>query len=505
VTHWLTNCASKLVLGIRAQAGGLPLVKPRFKWVEELAHSGTSFRVVIIGGGFSGTSLAYQLLRREPRLRIAVVDSGKTLGHGLAYQTNYLCHLLNVPTARISALPNDPGHFLRWARRNYDPKTEEGSFLPRVAYGRYLESLLKEAATRSGRDLPWFRDQALLATRVGDRYSVRLKSGREIVAEMVVIATGNIPPGDPAMPGLTDAASRYIGFSWAESALEGIFGTASVLLVGAGLTSVDLAMALTARAFHGKIHMLSRRGLLPLPHKETHSWKQFWNKESPRTTRGLMRLIRSQVRVAAEAGVDWRGVIDALRPVTQDIWRSLPDEERRRFMRHGRAYWEVHRHRIAPEVSDRLNRLMREGRIQIHSGRVVRYHEEKDHVAVTLRRRGDGQTEELHVGRVINCTGPEADWRRIDNSFLCSLFAQGLARPDSLFLGLDVDLNGCVVNDAGVPSKSLFAIGPVRKGCLWETTAVPELRKQASDLAEYIVRVAAEERPRKKRSQSISL
>lgn len=457
------------------------------------ARKETSFAVLIVGGGFSGTLLAYQLLRRAPRLSVALVDSGRPLGRGLAYRTKYLCHVLNVPAGGMSALPEDDGHFLRWVRRNYDPNADERSFLPRVVYGRYLDCLLKEAATRSGRDLPWFRDQALSTTRVGDEYSVQLESGRTILATIVVVATGNIPPGDPRMPGLTEGARKYVGFSWADNALEGVRELKDVLLIGSGLTSVDLAMALAANPFDGTIHMLSRRGLVPLSHMQTQPWPQFWDNESPKTTRGLMRLIRSQVRAAAETGSDWRAVIDALRPVTQEVWRSLPNEERRRFMRHARAYWEVHRHRIAPEVSDRLDRLIKEGRLEVHSGRITRYQEEQDHATVSFRRRGDGQIEDLRVGRVINCTGPEANFRRIDNSFLCSLFAQRLARPDSLFLGLDVDSNGCVVNDEGEASRSLFAIGPVRKGCLWETTAVPELRKQASELAEYIVRTAKEE------------
>jgi len=107
---------------------------------------------------------------------------------------------------------------------------------------------------------------------------------------------------------------------------------------------------------------------------------------------------------------------------------------------------------------------------------------------VTFRKRRNEQSGKLHVDRVINCTGPEADWRRIDNTLLSSLFAQGLARPDSLFVGLDVDRDGCMLDEQGAASQSLFAIGPVRKGGLWETTAVPELRQQASDLADQVVR-----------------
>jgi len=464
-----------------------PVNKPRFKWVDgQASEEISSFSVLIVGGGFSGAMLAFQLLRRDPQLSIAIVDGGENLGRGLAYRTTYLCHILNVSAGSMSALPDDPSHFLRWARRNHDPNVQEGSFLPRMVYGRYLDSLLKEAATRSGRNFPWFRDQALFVTRIGDEYTVQLKSGRKIHAKAVVIATGNVPPGDPAVPGLTDAAKRYVSFSWAEGALEGLRGTTDVLLIGAGLTSLDLAIALAAKGWRGRIHMLSRRGLFPLSHKRKDPWPLFWNEESPRTARGMMRLIRNQVHAATAKGKDWRGVIDALRPVTQDIWRSLPDGERRRFMRHARTYWDAHRHRVAPEVSDAFVQLVEDGRVRIHAGRLVSYREERGHAVVAFRRRRDGQIEELHVGRVINCTGPEADWRRIENSLMGSLFAQGLARPDSLFLGLDVDTNGSVIDQDGNASRTLFAIGPVRKGCLWETTAVPELRQQAVDLANHI-------------------
>jgi uncharacterized NAD(P)/FAD-binding protein YdhS len=192
-------------------------------------------------------------------------------------------------------------------------------------------------------------------------------------------------------------------------------------------------------------------------------------------------------------GIDWRSVVDALRPLTPEIWRSLPGVERKRFVRHLRPYRDVHRHRVAPDVSEQLTRLIGEEQIQIHAGRLSDYRKDENQVVVTFRRRRDGRAEKLHVSRVINCTGPEADWRRIDNSLFSSLFARRLARPDSLFLGLDTDRNGSVLNWRGAALKSLVTIGPLRKGGLWETTAVPELRQRAYGLAEHIMRVISEE------------
>jgi uncharacterized NAD(P)/FAD-binding protein YdhS len=480
--------------------------KPQLGWVVDAANSNgphsngmaLDFDVLIIGGGFSGTMLAIQLLRRNSQLKVAVVDKGKVPGRGLAYSSHYRFHVLNVPAGNMSALPGERDHFFNWARDTHDSRVRREDFLPREIYGRYLGSFLEETVAACAQSLTWFRDEALALSRSRDPFRVRLQCGRELSARSVVVATGNLPPGDPSVLELAEGASRYMSVAWSDRAFEGLRQDASVLLIGAGLTAVDLAIGFVTSGFQGKIHMLSRRGVAPQSHAASAPWPQFWNNDCPRTVRGLLRLIRREVRAAAAVGTDWRSVIDAIRPVTQDIWRSLPTEERKRFVRHLRSYWDSHRHRVAPELADLLSHLTEEGQIQIHGGRITHYREDQDQACVTFRRRQDGQMQELRVDRVINCTGPEANWRRIDNSLLNSLFAQGLAKPDPLFLGLDVDSNGAALDEQGLASKSLFAIGPVRKGNLWETTAVPELRNQAADLAEHIVGILKEDHARKK-------
>jgi uncharacterized NAD(P)/FAD-binding protein YdhS len=228
--------------------------------------------------------------------------------------------------------------------------------------------------------------------------------------------------------------------------------------------------------------------LVPQRHEQTPPWPQFWNEQSPRTTRGLLRLIRTQARLATVAGSNWRAVVDALRCVTQDIWQSLPLVEQRRFLRHLRSYWEVHRHRIAPEIADVLADLINDGQVHIRAGRVTRYRERRSFAEVVIRERVGRQVQTLRIDRMINCTGSENDCRRIDDSLIDSLFNQGLARPDPLFLGLDVGENGALIDSNGMASASLHALGPMRKGCSWETTAVPEIRVQAAELAGHLVR-----------------
>jgi uncharacterized NAD(P)/FAD-binding protein YdhS len=434
--------------------------------------------------------LAVHLLRNSSSLSVGIVDRAALPGRGLAYSSPHRFHLINVPTGEMSAWPDAPDDFLRWARTHYDAAVQTRSFPPRSVYGAYVGSLLETTLSNCGRErFQWIQDEALSLHRRKSKLAVQTKVGAELRSRVVVLATGNFPPANPRMPGLKTSTSLYFHFPWASDALENLPPGGSVLLVGSGLTSVDLIMALKSKGFRGIIHVLSRKGLFPRPRRQQRQdepWPLFWDETSPRTVRGLLRLIRVQVQAAAEKGIDWRGVIDSLRPVTQDIWRSLPLEEQKRFLRHARVYWDVHRHRLAPEIGDILADMQTEGQVRLHTGAIIRYSEDHDDAEIHYWDRESRTEKALRAHRVINCTGSETDCRRIDDSLITSLFVQGLARPDPLFLGLDVDEHGALTDYKGTPSHLLYAIGPTRKGCLWETTTVPEIRVQAAVLGERL-------------------
>ena len=441
--------------------------------------------VLIVGGGFCGAMLAVHLLR-STSLSLAVVDRSGWPGRGLAYSTPHKFHLLNVPAGQMSAFPDEPDHFLRWAQSNYNAAVQPRSFVARSVYGEYIGSLLEKAAAESGWSrFHWIQDEALSLRDRDGVLTVQRKYGAELMARAVALATGNFPPADPKIPGLKQGARHYVPFAWSSTALEAIPPAGSVLLIGSGLTAVDMIMALKSKAFKGHIHVISRRGLLPHRHKQCQEWPLFWNEKSPRTVPELLRLIRQQIAFACARDIDWRSVFDSLRPVTQQIWQSLSTNEQRRFLRHCRAYWDVHRHRVAPEIADLLADMRSEGQVLVRRGRITRYEEERGKVMVTYRESGE-EERVLQVDRVINCTGSETDCRRIDDSLMTSLIVQGYARPDPLFLGLDVDEHGALLDYGGFPSRALFAIGPTRKGHLWETTAVPEIRVQAAALARHL-------------------
>jgi uncharacterized NAD(P)/FAD-binding protein YdhS len=460
----------------------------------------SQFTVAIIGGGFTGATLAAQLLCRSGgSISVVLIERSARLGRGVAYSTECMEHLLNVRARNMSAYADDPEHLLEWARLNHDRNASADDYLPRPLYGQYIASVLQQEIERHPGHVEHVQDEAISLARVGDTAEIRLRSGRTLLADKVVVALGNFPPGDPRLPGKTPHSLRYVSNPWKSnlwtpSASGDVSHDKNVLLVGSGLTSVDVAITLRERGFRGTIHILSRRGLLPQTHKATAVWPPFWDDQSPRTVRGLLRLVRTQIEAAEKESSNWRAVIDSLRPFTQEIWRSLSLVERRRFLRHVRPYWDVHRHRVAPAIGVRLTSQIQNGQIKIHAGRVKEYCEDVEGVDVTYRERESGQLDRLRVDRVINCTGPESDCRKVDDSLLADLMRRKLARPDPLFLGLDVSPEGALIDAYGEVSDLLYAIGPVRKGSLWETIAVPELRVQVSELSRLLIAACDQEK-----------
>ncbi len=415
---------------------------------------------------------------------------------GAAYGTHDLGHLLNVPAGQMSARPDEPGHFLRWINKE-SPAVgfEEGAradgnlFAPRHFYGRYIEFFLREAEAAAKGDvrLHHVKDEAVAVKRENGRVTVALKSGASIKAGAAVIALGNLPPRTPREPeGFSRLGRRYIANPWSGEALGSINRGDEVLLMGMGLTTVDVLISLAARGHVGPIRAFSRHGLIPQSHGPSSEIGSF--PEAP-TVRGILRWIREQGRAAG-----WRSAMDKLRPRVQDLWLSLNDSERRRFLRHARPYWDAHRHRIAPQLGRFLESLFESGRLRLSAGRLEKLEaapEEGLRAVLRLRR---GETETISAKWLVNCTGPEARPDKSGDPLIQSLLACGLARPDPLGLGFMTAENGAVIGTDGRAAADLYTIGSWRKGGLWESIAVPELRVQALELASLLTAPAVSER-----------
>jgi uncharacterized NAD(P)/FAD-binding protein YdhS len=445
----------------------------------------TQFDVLIVGGGFSGTMLACQLGRHCAReVAVAVLERNGEPGRGIAYGSQCSEHLLNVPSGNMSAFPNRPDHFVEWlGKRIPELAGCSNEFVPRRLFGQYVGGQLDCALAETPLKLRWIDEEAssIWQDESGE-VVVQSLSGSKFRARCVVLATGNLPPADP-LPLRQNGISGYARYAWSADALQGLPCSGAVLLLGSGLTAIDQVLALHATDFRGHIYMLSRRGLTSWVHKLGNDWPTNWTQSLPCTARGLLSAVRGEVRKATLIKRDWRAVIDSLRPNSQRIWQTLPLEEQKRFLRHVRPYWEVHRHRYAPRVQHVLGELQAANRLSVIAGRVLECHYQSPVNEVRYRKRSTGEESTLRVDRIVNCTGPEADFRKVQDPLMRSLVLRGLARPDVLSLGLDVAEDGALLDEAGNPSQNIFAIGPLRKGRLWETTAVPEIRAQAETLA----------------------
>ncbi|WP_448661489.1 FAD/NAD(P)-binding protein [Sphingomonas sp. CJ20] len=430
--------------------------------------------VAIIGAGFSGTLQAINLLRHDGP-RATLIERAPVAGTGLAYGAAHPGHVLNVRAGNMSAFPDDPTHFVRWLQAR-GVADAAAAFIPRVSYGEYLRELLETALRTSNGRLTLVRGE-VADLEPGE--TIRLALGdRTVEADAAVLAVGNLPPHDP--PGLDPALlspKRYKGDPWDPSVPEDLGADDTVVIIGTGLTMVDVALLLDARGFAGRIVALSRRGLLPRPHAPGSDWERL--RERPDT--GASALLH-RVRARAEA-IGWRNAVDELRPFTQGMWGNASEDQRGRFLRHLRPWWDVHRHRLAPEVHARLTAMAERGQLQVLAARTLGFAEDAAGIAVTLRRRGADSAETLHAARIVNCTGPLGDLSRTTEPLLRRLVARGLIRPDAAHLGIDVDNQGQTIAADGRPNANLYALGPMTRGAFWEIVAVPDIRTQTWSVA----------------------
>ena len=451
--------------------------------------------IAIIGAGFCGTTVAVRLLREPaqgPR-QILLIDPAAP-ARGIAYAHLDYPYLLNVPAGRMSAEPEDPLAFLRFARA-YLPEATAEDFLPRHVYGDYLEGLLRTAEEEAQRCIRLVRlisnASAVEPISCTSGFRIRLSDARTVTADSVVLATGNPSPG--ALPGSERlfGSNSYVADPWSASKL--LRPSESVLTVGTGLTMADIVIAGAERVADLRVHAISRHGLLPL--RQTafrHVALQEQAGHELQAARWSIRQLFHKVRELASEierqGGDWREVVTYVRDLAPTLWQRLQPRERARFLRHARAYWEIHRHRLPQQTFNQLQRLRERGQLTIHAGRILDLEPANGRVRVSWRVRGSSERSTLVVDRIVNCTGPDFDARRSTDPLMQSLTTQGLVAPDKLGLGIRTAADGRLIDSRGAARAELYYIGPMLRSRCWESTAVQELREHAILLAQHLAR-----------------
>jgi uncharacterized NAD(P)/FAD-binding protein YdhS len=362
------------------------------------------------------------------------------------------------------------------------------TFLPRPAYGRYLQHVLSEAEQLTR---PVFRltaeAVAIRRRSAGPAVRVILTDGH-LDADIAVLATGNAPAG---LPFGVPPGDRVIADPWQPGALDSLLAEPlprSVVIAGTGLTMLDLAVAITAASPQTTVHAVSRHGLLPRTHPATvpPPDQPLWLPVLFRTTEpaGLVELMWQVRSVIAASPANWHHVMCALRPLVPGLWRRMPDADKRLFLRHLARYWEIHRHLVPPQTASRITALRMAGRLNVRKGHIRAVARAAGRLEVSVDT--DRGTAELPADWLVSSTGTTANITATASPLLRDLFRTGLARPDPLGLGIDASIRGEVLDAAGTASDVLYTLGPPLRGLWYETTAIPEIREQAAALARLI-------------------
>lgn len=445
------------------------------------------YDVAVVGSGFSAIALTINLLRHlKPGQSIAVVGDDPGFGRGTAYRSEFYLHRLNVPAARMSLFPDEPDDFVDWLKEK--GRNPEGAyFASRGDYGLYLRDRLAVILRRRD-DRPvvdFIKAKATACMMPGDTtVEFHLDNGSVLEAKNVALCLGvgnaDMPISGDLIP--AEVQDRVVQNPWRLGWLSSIRAKDEICILGSGLTMIDQVLSLRSHGHRGKIHVLSRRGLVPHAHSTAHPTPV--TPQLPETSREISDILaafRAQVR----GGADWRALMDGLRPRTQALWQELSNAQRARFMRHALAWWNIHRHRLAPQVAARFQPLIDDGTVTVHAGFIQAIDDVDGRIGIGFRQRGLAQVKELTVDWIVNCTGMER--AGIAHSPLLQQMRQSsVIGIDRLGLGISVDSQSRLCCPDGNVRPGLYAVGALTAGQFWEITAVPNIRDQAKQVATEI-------------------
>jgi uncharacterized NAD(P)/FAD-binding protein YdhS len=468
-----------------------------------LAESDQPIKITIIGGGFCGILTAINLLQDpEQHLHIHIINKEYDVAKGVAYNPHTTGLLLNVPNGGMSAFPDIPDHFLQWLiERNPEECVDKvklaTEFSTRKQYGEYLGQLWRDELDKQGynKRISIYKDKAVDIIEKGSQLHVCLNNHPGIIADVVVLATGNDQPNFAA--GLNASLkdnTRYFGDPWKKECIEGLETENDVLIIGNGLTMVDTVLGLAEKGCISTIHTISPHGYRLKPWKEAKTPYDTTILGNDTRLIDLVKTINKHRKIADKLNQSIYPVVDSLRPKIQSIWLSFNPGEKQQFLSTLSTFWDRIRHRLPTQMHHIIENMRAENKLITHKGYIVSAVESGGRLEVTIN--SDGCIKQLGVQRIINCTGPDTNITRSGNELLSNLAKKGLICPGPFNLGINTHPgNNSVITASGVSKPHIFVIGNNLKGVLWESSAVPELRAQAKKLAAHILSTARFEYP----------
>lgn len=437
--------------------------------------------IAIIGGGVSGALVVLNILKQSNReTQILWFDAKNAFCKGLAYSTDEDVHLLNVRASNMSVFVDEPLHFVNWLTQQQLPFSSQ-DFVPRTIYGQYVSSTFNELKDSLATvKITCLAEEVTAINKNGDEFLVSAK--QDYQAQQVVLAFGNFLPAHPrSIHTDFQQSSRYFQNAFSSQVITQVINQESVLIVGSGLTMIDVVLSLKKHHYTGKITAISPHGYLPQAHNENPlpASPSYINEQHTYTLLQLFSLVNQQLKFAKANQLSTHSVIDSLRPHLQRLWLGLSLEDKQQFLRHLRHKWGVARHRAASQSMQVIKELLHNKQLELIRGRVLDIRSNETGFDIQYSNR-EQESNHLQASVLINCTGPESNFEKVEIPLIKQLLQANSIRVDALKYGIEASVNGQI-------APNLYTIGPPLKGILWESTAVPEIRVQAQQLALLLI------------------
>jgi uncharacterized NAD(P)/FAD-binding protein YdhS len=408
--------------------------------------------VAIIGFGYSGNLVLFNLVNKaEKPIKILVADKSENFAKGPAYATMRSEHLLNVRAKNMGALKDDVLHFYKWlvaSGYNYD----ENDFVPRKIYGEYLSYIHSEALKIAKEKNIKIEIIKATASKIeqGDFHKIYFDNGEVAECKQLVLATGNQIKDNPWKYDFERLADDRSG--------------KPVVIIGTGLTAVDTILSIFASGYEGQVMCISRKGLFPLPHATKGADVKFdilpyINSILNAHTSQIVKILRKLI--SENNAYPWQSVLDSIRPYHQQIWKGFSQFDQKRILGKYFTLWNIHRHRMAPEIDAKIKSYIASGRLKIV-------------------QQNYNESEKLDAIKIFDCRG--LSLKILDNIFKDVGGVQFAPNGFGLICNDDYIINA----DKNAP---IYALGSCFAGHLFETIAVPELRGQADKISSSIVKL----------------
>lgn len=456
-------------------------------------------RIVIIGGGFSGASAAVQFARKLPGpVEITIVEPAEQVGPGLAYSTGDPVFRLNAIAGAHSIDPADPAHFIHWCEAQDLHESDPEAWAPcgqpfvrRKDYGRYLVETVRAHETMpNGSTIAHRRARVTGIEQGKDALRVALDDGGTLAAERAILATGNPAPRVPKMLAGELTGHKAIRANPLVEGVGNIPTDARVLVVGAGLTALDMVASLVAHGHKGPIEAISRRGLRPRPQPPAilspppdppppavipldllEGELPDYAMAEPPTALGLLRGLRAHIAAVEAEGEPWQAAFDAIAMPLSRIWPRLPLEEKQRVLRHLRPFYDAFRFRTPPMTEAIVHAAEEAGQVRYRKASLAGVSLADSGIEAQLRLPGGDEVRES-FDALVNCTGLDQAGALETNPLLRKLVEQGTLTPHPTGLGALTDPECRVITRDGSVDPRLRIIGPPTAGMFGDPLGV---------------------------------